>query len=80
MYMICITSKTLNKLDDDDDTSLQGGRIFEILWEPNFPVNISPKTTGKSRHHPHNNQFTDGPCPVWTVGDKDQTLVFFKTI
>ena len=56
---------------------------------------ISPKTTGKSRHHPHNNQreiitrlikntqsrdqFTDGLCPDWTVGDKDQTQVFFKT-
>ena len=25
----------------------QGGRIFEILWEPNFPVNNFARNNGK---------------------------------
>ena len=79
-------------------THIQGGRIFEILWEPNFPLNNFARNNGKIIHHPHNNQrkivtndktrqntqsrdqFADGPCPVWTVRDKDQTRVFFKTL
>ena len=38
-------------------TQEQGGIKFEILWEPNFPVNNFTRNNGeKSCHQPDNNQ------------------------
>ena len=49
----------------------QGGRIFEISWEPNFPVNNFARNNGKIRHHPHNNQreivTNDMTCQKYTI-------------
>ena len=39
---------------------MQGGIKFEILWEPNFPVNNFAQHNGKKlRHYPDNDQRKD---------------------
>ena len=67
--------KNLKTSNPNNGIEHQCGRIFEILWELNFPVNNFARDNGKIAPR---DQFTDGPCPVWTVGDKDQTQVFLR--